>query len=94
MTKAGLVANIEKLIEGHARFRPVPRLEDHTRLNEDLGLDSVMLLELLVRLELELHLVIPEDAPAKQHFVTVGGLAEFLLGLGSAGRPAETAGTT
>jgi acyl carrier protein len=81
MTRGELVTNIEKLLQGKAHVRPVPRLQDETRLNEDLGLDSVMLLELLVRLELDLRISIPEEAPAKEHFVTVGGLADFLLGL-------------
>jgi acyl carrier protein len=89
MTRGELMTNIEKLLAGRARFRPVPRLEDETRLNEDLGLDSVMLLELLVRLELELRISIPEEAPAKEHFVTVGGLADFLLGLRRTGERDE-----
>lgn len=81
MTRGELVTSIQKLLDGRPRFGAVPQLEDGTRLNEDLGLDSVMLLELLVRLELELEIAIPEEAPAKEHFVTVGGLADFLLGL-------------
>lgn len=85
MTRTELVASIGRLLEGNARSRPVARLEEQTRLNEDLGLDSVMLLELLVRLELELRIAIPEEAPAREHFITVGGLADFLLGLDRAG---------
>ena len=56
---------------------------DATRLNEELCLDSVRVLELLVHLELELGLCIPEEAPAREQFATVGGLVDFVLGLPS-----------
>lgn len=49
-----------------------------SRLNEDLYLDSVMILQLLLHLELEHGFIIPDEALAKEDFETVDTLAAFL----------------
>jgi acyl carrier protein len=87
MTRATLVAEIGGLLKRHMNLPHDVRLDERTRLNQDIYLDSVMVLELLVMLEIELGFSIPEDAPARENFVTLGTLAEFLLGLNREGRP-------
>ena len=63
------------------RSLPAARLDNfngHARLNADLGLDSIMLMELLVTLELENGLRISEDAFIGENLETVGDLARLL----------------
>lgn len=81
MTRQALVGEIAKLLRLHLNVAHDTELDESTRLNQDIYLDSVMVLELLVLLETKLGFVIPEEAPAREHFLTLGALAEFLLGL-------------
>lgn len=53
------------------------------RLNEDLYLDSIQVLQLLMHLELDLGFVIPDTAFGRDDFDTVAGLAAFLGRLGA-----------
>jgi len=65
---------IEKMAHGHMEgFGP------DARLNEDLYLDSVLILEIFLNLELEYGLSVPEEAIAKQEIVTVGDLVSLYL---------------
>lgn len=64
------------------RHLPAARLENfstYARLNADLGLDSIMLMELLVTLELESGLMISEDAFIGENLETVRDLARLLV---------------
>ncbi|WP_084783939.1 phosphopantetheine-binding protein [Paenibacillus sp. FJAT-26967] len=59
----------------------VPRgvyLTDDTRLREDLRIDSVMILQLLVHIEVELGLQVPEDEIDPKAFLTIGSLLDFI----------------
>lgn len=51
----------------------------YARLNEDLYLDSVQLLQLMLALEMSLKLSIPEEAMSRQDVSTVADLAAHLL---------------
>ncbi|AWB66127.1 phosphopantetheine-binding protein [Saccharobesus litoralis] len=50
------------------------------RLNEDLYLDSVLVLQLLIGLELKLDFNVPDDALDAKDFATVATLTDFLKG--------------
>ena len=64
----------EKMAHGHMEgFGP------DARLNEDLYLDSVLILEIFLNLELEYGLSVPEEAIAKQEIETVGDLVLLYL---------------
>ncbi|MEI3852769.1 MULTISPECIES: DUF6005 family protein [unclassified Ensifer] len=64
----------EKMAHGHMEgFGP------DARLNEDLYLDSVLILEIFLNLELEYGLSVPEEAIAKQEIETVGDLVSLYL---------------
>ncbi|MRX73245.1 acyl carrier protein [Bacillus lacus] len=52
-----------------------------SRLNEDLYIDSVMLLELILALELQYGFSIPDDRLHPENFKTVGSLILFLESL-------------
>ncbi len=65
---------IEKMAHGHMDgFGP------DARLNEDLYLDSVLILEIFLNLELEYGLSVPEEAIAKQEIETVTDLVALYL---------------
>ncbi|MBK5567691.1 DUF6005 family protein [Ensifer sp. SSB1] len=65
---------IEKMAHGHMDgFGPV------ARLNEDLYLDSVLILEIFLNLELEYGLSVQEEAIAKQEIETVADLVALYL---------------
>lgn len=51
---------------------------ESARLNEDLYLDSVMVLQLILHLELDLGIDIPDDILKPNDFHTVASLADFL----------------
>ena len=64
----------EKMAHGHMEgFGP------DARLNEDLYLDSVLILEIFLNLELEYGLSVPEEAIARQEIETVGDLVSLYL---------------
>jgi acyl carrier protein len=55
------------------------RFSEEARLNEDLGLDSVMMLQLLVTLELQHGVQIPEQAILEKQLGTVASFVDFVL---------------
>lgn len=81
MNKSEVIRAIFEILEMRLQ---VPHLEDfreQARLNEDLYLDSVVVLQLLVQLELQFGFEIPEEEITADHFQTVSSLADFLLSL-------------
>lgn len=79
MTRAQLVALMASVLREKMSMPHLGELDEAARLNEDLGLDSVMVLELLVHLELEHGLTLPEEAVLRKQDGTVGSLLDFLL---------------
>lgn len=61
-------------------------LEDTLRMNEDLRIDSISLLQLIVHIEGTLGLRVPEEEVDAKAFATVGSLLDFI------GRLAPVAG--
>ena len=81
LSRQELVANIRDVIEGKLGLPRYPDFGEDSRLNEELRLDSVLILQLFVHLEVDFGLEIPEEAITQKHLGTVGTLASFLLGL-------------
>jgi aryl carrier protein AsbD len=81
MTKQELIGSIRCVLEGKMGMFPGPAFGEDARLNEELRLDSVLLIQLLLHLELDMGFEIPEEALTQKNLVTVGSLAEFLLGV-------------
>lgn len=65
------------------RARALRPLAESTRLNEDLYLDSVMVLQLIVYIEEDLKLLVPEDEVDRDVFGSVGSLLDFMMKLES-----------
>ncbi|MBJ8008245.1 MULTISPECIES: petrobactin biosynthesis protein AsbD [Bacillus cereus group] len=59
-------------------LKNVTHLEETMRLNQDLYIDSVMMLQLIVYIEMELKLCVPEDEIDPKAFLTVGSLLDFM----------------
>jgi acyl carrier protein len=57
---------------------------EHTRLMDDLSLDSTNVLELLMNLEDRLDIMVDSDTLEQHHFETVGTLADYVLEQGLA----------
>ncbi len=53
-------------------------LDDKMRLNEELRIDSVMIVQLIVYLEVELLLDVPDSMIDPRTFETVGSLLDFM----------------
>lgn len=70
---------IERLeVEAVRKLQP---LKESCRLNEDLYLDSVMILQLIVYIEEDMRLFVPEDEIDPNVFGTVGSLLDFIMQL-------------
>lgn len=79
MTRLELISVIRSILSERMALPNLESFSEHALLNEQLCLDSVLLLELLVHLELEHGLALPEEAALQKQAGTVGSLADFLL---------------
>ncbi|PSW11050.1 phosphopantetheine-binding protein [Photobacterium sanctipauli] len=72
------VEAIKNVLQESMKSPHLASFHEQARLNEDLYLDSVQVLQLMLHLELDLGLKIPDDNIAKQDYETVASLARFL----------------
>ena len=79
MTRPELVCVIRSVMAETLALPYMSRFSEDARLNEDLCLDSVMMLQLLVGLELQHGVVLPEHAILEKQLGTVGSFVDFLL---------------
>jgi acyl carrier protein len=79
VTRSELVRVIRSFMVEALALPYMNRFSEEARLNEDLGLDSVMMLQLLVSLELQHGVLIPEQAILEKQLGTVGSFVDFLL---------------
>ncbi|MEH8016446.1 DUF6005 family protein [Rheinheimera muenzenbergensis] len=88
MQKNTVISAIRQVLHNELQCQYLDRFHAQARLNEDLYLDSVLLMQLLLHLELSLGITVPDSALNKQDLATVDSLAQFLL---SQGTPAQLA---
>ncbi len=81
MKQGQWIIYLEQWMKTRLGRKDIPALQEQHRLNEDLGIDSVMLLQLLVWMEVELGLPIPEEEVDPRIFDTVGSLLQFMESL-------------
>jgi petrobactin synthase len=79
MTRSELLRVIRAFMAEALALPHVGCFSEEARLNEDLGLDSVMMLELLVSLELQHGVVLPEQAILEKQLGTVGSFVDLVL---------------
>lgn len=78
MKRETVVEAIGTILREEMNHPHLDRFGPEARLNEDLYLDSVQLLQLMLSLEMNLKLSIPEDAISRQDVSTVTDLAALL----------------
>ncbi|RIX98473.1 phosphopantetheine-binding protein [Aureimonas flava] len=79
MSRESVVAAIGTILREEMNHPHLDRFGPDARLNEDLYLDSVQLLQLILALELRLELQVGEEAIARQDVSTVADLAALLV---------------
>ncbi len=58
---------------------PAEIVEDAPIFGEGLGLDSIDALELVVLIEEEFSIAVPDEEAARQAFASIGALADFIV---------------
>ncbi len=89
MNRSSIISAIHHVLENELHTPGLENFGEHSRLNEDLYLDSILILQLLVSLESKLGIEIPDDALSADDFKTVFSLADFLLA--HSAKPGEAA---
>lgn len=59
----------------------VEHAEESLRLSEDLRIDSVMIIQLIVYIELEIGLEVPDHTIDPRAFATLGSVLDFMMEL-------------
>ncbi|MBU1311751.1 MAG: phosphopantetheine-binding protein [Gammaproteobacteria bacterium] len=91
MQKNTVISAIRQVLHNELQCQYLDRFHAQARLNEDLYLDSVLLMQLLLHLELSLGIAVPDSALNKQDLATVDSLAQFLLSQSAPAQAADAA---
>ncbi|QWG33166.1 petrobactin biosynthesis protein AsbD [Bacillus mycoides] len=78
MSREMLKEAVLSIMREKMELKNVTHLEETMRLNQDLYIDSVMMLQLIVYIEMDLRLCVPEDEIDPKAFLTVGSLLDFM----------------
>ncbi|TXR99234.1 acyl carrier protein [Bacillus sp. SH7-1] len=78
MRREALKNAILKIMTEKMELKNITHLEEMMHLNQDLYIDSVMMLQLIVYIEMDLKLCVPEDEVDPKAFLTVGSLLDFM----------------
>ncbi|MGE7908148.1 petrobactin biosynthesis protein AsbD [Lysinibacillus xylanilyticus] len=78
MTRQQLIMSIYDIMENSLELQTLSSFNEDARLNEDLYMDSIMVLQLILHIELDLGISIPDEVLVPKDFKTVGTLASFL----------------
>lgn len=90
-TREALKSELQGLIRHKFKLN-IDELRDGLRLNEDLAVDSIMIVQLIVFIEVELKLQVPDDQVDPRAFATIGSLLDFMERLEPYPEEAEDAG--
>ncbi|MBP3952664.1 petrobactin biosynthesis protein AsbD [Bacillus suaedae] len=78
MTKEEIITIIYEILDKKIELPTLSYFHENARLNEDLYMDSVIILELILHLELDYGFTIPDEQMDPNDFKTVERLALFL----------------
>ncbi|GAF21370.1 MULTISPECIES: phosphopantetheine-binding protein [Shouchella] len=78
MTYEHAVTILYTIIKEDLALQTIDAFHHHARLNEDLAIDSVMILHILLQLETEYAIAIPDEYIDPAIFETVDRLAQFI----------------
>ena len=79
MQKTKIIDAIRHILTIELNLPNMNVFSTNARLNEDLYLDSVLLMQLLINLEVNLGINVPDTTFTEEDFATVDSLADFLL---------------
>lgn len=77
MTRQQLIQSIYDIMENSLELPTLSSFNEDARLNEDLYMDSIMVLQLILHIELDLGIAIPDEVLVPKDFKTVGTLVSF-----------------
>ena len=89
-SRTELKLSLQRLMQ-HKFKLDIGELEERMRLSEDLRIDSVMIVQLIVYLEVELLLDVPDSVIDPRAFATVGSLLDFMQELRPMAQPEPAA---
>lgn len=69
MRREALKNAVLKIMTEKMELKNITHLEETMHLNQDLYIDSVMMLQLIVYIEMDLKLCVPEDEVDQRHFL-------------------------
>ncbi len=78
MKREEMIEKIYNILKHKLELPAISAFHEDARLNEDLYLDSVMILELVLHLELDFGINVPDEMLIPKDFRTVGTLVEFI----------------
>ncbi|MFJ3390774.1 petrobactin biosynthesis protein AsbD [Lysinibacillus sp. NPDC086135] len=78
MTRQQMIKSIYDILDNSLELQTLSSFNEDARLNEDLYMDSIMVLQLILHIELDLGISIPDEVLVPKDFKTVGTLASFL----------------
>lgn len=78
MTRQQLIESIYTIMENSLAMQTLSSFHEDARLNEDLYMDSIMVLQLILHIELDIGISIPDEMLVPKDFQTVGTLVSFL----------------
>ncbi|MGO4548867.1 phosphopantetheine-binding protein [Paenibacillus sp. 2TAB23] len=81
MERNRIVEGLRKIIAEELDVAAPAELNETDRLNEDLNLDSIMILQLAVYIEEYFEVAFPEEDVDPSVFATVGSLTDFVVAL-------------
>ena len=93
--REGLVANLKELIIRTLRLEdvgPEDIVASEPLFGEGLGLDSIDALELVVAIEREFQVEIPDAEVGRRAFASIDALAEFVLEKGAGQQASDAVG--
>ncbi|CAM4172206.1 acyl carrier protein [Bacillus manliponensis] len=81
MNRNELKDSLFTILKEKLELKNITHIEEDMRLNQDLYIDSVMMLQLIVHIEMDLQLCVPDDEVDPKAFETVGSLLDFMESL-------------
>jgi aryl carrier protein AsbD len=78
MTRQEIYNAIYDILQNRVKLPSLAAFHEEARLNEDLYMDSIMILQLILYLEVDLGFDIPDEMLVPKDFRTVGSLVSFL----------------
>ncbi|WP_028024573.1 DUF6005 family protein [Enterovibrio calviensis] len=83
MQRKDIIESIRQVLAENMQSRHMGSFSESAKLNEDLYLDSVLILQLILHLELDLGLSVPDENITASDYSTVSSLADFLCRMNS-----------